>query len=199
MFIIEIPPFFSMLCSDFHSNGYYRFINVTRVMRLIKGYRIIEIIQGEESSVNTQIFNIIAILVSIVFIWAGIIQMFDLSIVDLQLKITFETLARRNLLLRTHFHHYIYFIIVSLTTVGYGEIIPSSFLGKVMIVILVIVILVVVPDQTSELINLSNAQTIYERKKYLSTPDISFVVLMGDIELEALKNFCKEFFNKINQ
>ena len=195
MFLIEIPPFFSMLCSDFHSNGWYRFINVTRVMRLIKGYRIIEIIQGEESSVNTQIFNIIAILISIVFIWAGIIQMFDLSIVDLDLKITFETLARKNLLLRTQFHHYIYFIIVSLTTVGYGEIIPSSILGKVMIVILVIVILVVVPDQTSELINLSNAQTIYERKKYLSTPDISFVVLMGNIELEALKNFCKEFFN----
>ena len=194
-FLIEIPPFFSMLCKDFHSDPYYRFINVTRVMRLIKGYRIMEIIQGGESSVNTQIINIIGILIAIVFIWAGIIQMFDLSIVDLQLKITFGTLERRNLLLRTHFHHYIYFIIVSLTTVGYGEIIPSSILGKFMIVILVIVILVVVPDQTSELINLSNAQTVYERKKYLSTPDITFVILMGDIELEALKNFCKEFFN----
>lgn len=194
-FLIEIPPFFSMLCSDFYLDGWYRFINVTRVMRLIKGYRIIEIIQGGENSVTTQILNIIAILLAVVLIWAGIIQMLDLSIVDVELKITFETLNRRNLLLRTHFHHYIYFIIVSLTTVGYGEIIPSSILGKFMIVILVIVILVVVPDQTSELINLSNAQTVYERKKYLSTPDITFVVLMGDIELEALKNFCKEFFN----
>ena len=195
-FVIEIPPFFSRLCSDYYLNGWYRFINVTRVIRFIKCYRIIEIIQGGENTVSNQIVNIIAILFSIVYIWGGIIQMLDLDIIEKNLKITFETLKRRNLILRTEFHHYIYFIVVSLTTVGYGEIIPESILGKLMIVILVIVILVVVPDQTSELINLSNAQTIYERKKYLSTPDISFVVLMGDIELEALKSFCQEYFNR---
>ena len=195
-FFIEIPPFFSLLCDDFHLNGGYRFINITRIMRIIKGYRIIEIIQGGENSVNNQIFNIIAILLSVVVIWGGIIQMLDISIVESELPITFEPLKRRNLLLRTQFHHYFYFIVVSLTTVGYGEIIPESILGKAMIVFLVIVILVVVPDQTSELINLSNAQTIYERKRYLSSPDISFVVLIGDIELEALKGFCTEYFNR---
>ncbi len=194
--LIEIPPFFSMLCSNYYLSGWYRFINVTRVFRLIKGYKIIEMIQGGEKSVNKQIMNIIAILCLIVCIWAGIIQMLDLSDVANSIPVTFDTLSRRILLLRKDFHHYIYFIIVSLTTVGYGEIIPLSVLGKVMIVFLVIVILVVVPDQTSELINLSNAQTVYERKKYLSTPDISFVVLLGDIEIEALKNFCKEYFDK---
>ena len=195
-FLIEIPPLFSRLCNDFYLSGWYRFINVTRVLRFTKSYKIIEIIQGGENTVSNQIINIIAILFAIVYIWAGIIQMFDLGIIEENLKITFETLKRRNLILRKEFHHYIYFIIVSLTTVGYGEIIPESILGKFMIVILVMVILVVVPDQTSELINLSNAQSIYERKKYLSTPDISFVVLMGDIELDALKSFCQEYFNR---
>ena len=195
-FLIEIPPFFSLLCDNFHLDGWYRFINITRVFRLIKGYKILELLQGGEKSVNFQIFNIIGILFEIIVIWAGIIQMLDLSIVENDLKITFEVFNRKNLLLRTHFHHYIYFIIVSLTTVGYGEIIPLSILGKFMIIFLVIVIFVVVPEQTSELINLSNAQTIYERKKYLSSPNISFVILLGDIELETLKNFSKEYFNK---
>ena len=57
-----------------------------------------------------------------------------------------DTLTRRILLLRKDFHHCIYFIIVSLTTVGYGKIIPLSISGKLIIVFLVIVILVVVPD-----------------------------------------------------
>ena len=195
-FFIEIPPFFSLLCSDFYLNGWYRFINVTRVFRLIKGFRIIEMLHKGEKSVNYQIFNIIGILLEMILIWAGVIHMLDLSIVENDLKITFGKFQRRSLLLRRKFHHYIYFTIVSLTTVGYGEIIPLSILGKFMIVCLVIVILVVIPEQTSELINLSNAQSIYERKKYLSSPDISFVILLGDIELETLKSFIKEYFNK---
>ena len=195
-FFIEIPPFFSLLCTDFYLDGYYRFINVTRIFRLIKGFRILEMLQGGEKSVNYQIFYIIGILVILVFIWAGVIHILDLAIVENDLKITFEIFARRNLLLRTKFHHYIYFTIVSLTTVGYGEIVPLSNLGRFMIILLVIVILVVIPEQTSELINLSNAQTIYERRKYLSSPDIAFAILLGDIELETLKNFIKEYFDR---
>jgi len=195
-FFIEIPPFFSFLCNNFHLSSWYRFINITRIFRLIKGYKIIEIFKEGEKSVNFQIFNIIAILIEIVFIWAGIIQMVDLLLVEKDLPITFGALERRNLLLRIHFHHYVYFIIVSLTTVGYGEILPLSILGKFMIICLVFIILVVIPEQTNELINLSNSQTIYERKKYLSIPGISFVILLGDIELESLKSFSKEYFDK---
>ena len=195
-FLIEIPPFFSIFCSNYHLSSGYRFINITRVFRFIKGYRIIEMLHKGEKSVNYQIFNIIAIILEIIFIWAGIIHMLDLSMVENDLLVTFGTLSRTNLLLRHKFHHYVYFIIVSLTTVGYGEIIPLTILGKFMIVFLVIVILLVVPEQTSELINLSNAQSIYERKKYLSIQGISFVVLLGDIELESLKGFTKEYFDK---
>jgi hypothetical protein len=61
---------------------------------------------------------------------------------------------------------------------------------------MVVVILVVVPEQTTEIINLSNAQTIYERRNYISSPDVPHVIILGDIELYSLKNFCKEFFHK---
>ena len=61
--------------------------------------------------------------------------------------------------------------------------------------VFVFFILAVIPSQTDELINLSNAQTIYERKEYISNPDIPFVVLMGNIELEILKSFCEEYFH----
>ena len=196
LFLLEIPPFFSLFCKDNHLDYFYRFINITRVLRLLKANDILDLFWSGEKNVNSQIINIISTLVSIILVWGGVIQMVDLGYVERNLQITFDTLPRKNLLLRRHFHHYIYFVIVSLTTVGYGEIIPQSFFGQWMIIILVVVILVVVPDKTSELINLSNAQTVYERKQYISSPEVPHVVILGNIELESLKSFCKEYFHK---
>ena len=196
LFLLEIPPFFSLLCKDFHLSHFYRFINITRVLRLLKASNIVDLFLGGEKNVNSQIVNIIITLISIVFVWGGIIQMLDLEVVETNLKITYETFSRKNLLLRRHFHHYLYFVIVSITTVGYGEIIPQTVLAQWMIIFLAAVILVVIPDKTSELINLANAQTIYERNKYISSPDVPYVVVIGDIELDPFKNFCKEYFHK---
>jgi len=195
-FLVEIPPFFVFLCKNYTIDYIYRTINMTRVLRLLKAYKLIELLQGDEKSVNTQIIYIIIILSTMIFIWTGIIQISDLGEVSRQLQITFETLSRRNLLLRRQFHHYLYFSLVSLTTVGYGEIVPFTVLGRMMIIFMVVVILVVVPEQTNEIINLSNAQTIYERRNYISSPDVPHIIILGDIELYALKNFCKEFFHK---
>ena len=195
-FLVEIPPLFVFLCENYTIDLIYRTINMTRVLRLLKAYKLIELFQGEEKSVFSQIIYIIITLLIMILIWAGIIQMSDLGEVSRRLQITHKTLPRHNLLLRRQFHHYIYFSLVSLTTVGYGEIIPYTILGKLMIILMVIIILVVVPEQTNEIINLSNAQTIYERKTYISTPDIPYVVIVGDIDLDSLKNFCKEFFHK---
>ena len=72
---------------------------------------------------------------------------------------------------------------------------PISVLSKFTMIFFVIFILAVIPNQTDELINLSNAQTIYERKEYISNPDIPFVVLLGNIELDILKSFCEEYFH----
>ena len=196
LFLVELPPLFVFLCENYDIDLIYRTINMTRVLRLLKAYKIIELFQGEEKSVYSQIIYIIITLIIMLLIWAGIIQMSDLGYVTRQLSITYESLARHNLSLRVQFHHYIYFSLVSLTTVGYGEIIPDTVLGKFMIVLMVVIILVVVPEQTNEIISLSNAQTIYERRNYISSPDIPYVVILGDIDLESLKGFCKEYFHK---
>jgi len=48
----------------------------------------------------------------------------------------------------------IYFVVVSLSTVGYGDITPKSELGRVCVIFLIIVAIVVLPKQTNELIRL---------------------------------------------
>ena len=172
-FLLEFPPFFVFLCKNYTIDYLFRAINMTRVLRLLKAYKLIELLQGDDKSVNSQIIYIIIILSSMIFIYTGIIQISDLAEVTKRLKITFETLSRRNLLLRRQFHHYLYFSLVSLTTVGYGEIVPFTTIGRMMIIFMVVVILVVVPEQTNEIINLSNAkpfmkgEIIYHHQMFL--------------------------------
>ena len=78
---------------------------MTRILRLLKAYKIIELFQGEEKSVFSQIIYIIIILIIMVLIWAGIIQMSDLGEVSRRLGITYKPFPRHNLLLRKQFHH----------------------------------------------------------------------------------------------
>ena len=196
-FILEIPPLFSSLCDDYYSNWFYKFINMTRVMRILKAVNLVEIFVGKEiNDVTNQIITIISNLVMLILLLGGTIQIFDLAYVTDSLKITYDTLSRKNLLLRKHFHHYIYFSIVTLTTVGYGDIVPKEILSKIMVMIIAIFMLFYVPQQIDKLLTLSNNQTIYERKRYIFTENVPFVVLIGDIQLESLKSFCQEYFHK---
>ena len=196
-FILEILPLFSSLCSDFYLNWLFRIINFTRVMRIIKVVNLIDLFIGKEmSDVNVQIITIICNLIMLLLLLGGTIQIFDLGYVEKMLKITHQTLPRKDLLLRRQFHHYIYFSIVTLTTVGYGDIVPKEILSKVMVIIIAIFMLFYVPQQIDKLLTLSNNQTIYERKKYIFTENVPFVVLIGDIKLESLKSFCQEYFHK---
>ena len=196
-FLIEILPLFSSLCSDFHLNWFFRIINFTRVMRVIKVVNLIDLFIGKEmSDVTAQIITIISNLIMLLLLLGGTIQIFDSGYVEDMLQITYEKLPRKNLLLRRHFHHYIYFSIVTLTTVGYGDIVPKEIMSKVMVMIIAIFMLFYVPQQIDKLLTLSNNQTIYERKKYIFTENVPFVVLIGDIKLESLKSFCQEYFHK---
>jgi len=104
----------------------------------------------------------------IIFIFAGVVQMLDYENVIDQLNLAYSEEKRYFLNLRKHYHHYLYFIIVSLTTVGYGDITPMSILSQFTMVVFIVFILAVIPNQTDELITLSNAQTIYERNEYIS-------------------------------
>ena len=137
-------------------------------MRTLKVVNLIDIFIGIEiNDITNQIIVIITNLLILVLILGGLVQIFDLRYVEDMLKITYDTFARKNLLLRRHFHHYIYFSIITLTTVGYGDIFPKEIFSKVTVMIISIFMLFYVPQQIDKLLTLSNNQTIYQRKSYI--------------------------------
>lgn len=61
------------------------------------------------------------------------------------------------------YNDWVYFIIVTISTVGYGEINPLSFEGKMCVLFLIVIALIVIPKQTSDLLNLMDMQSPYAR------------------------------------
>eukprot|EP00347_Sterkiella_histriomuscorum_P011662 403371596 len=95
------------------------------------------------------------------------------------------------------FHDMLYFMIISITTVGYGDIYPRTVYGQMMCIGIIIVILALIPSQLSEFSKVSNLTTIYSRKHYSNKgkKDAKHILLLGDASPEAIKTFLTECYH----
>jgi hypothetical protein len=90
----------------------------------------------------------------------------------------------------------IYFTVVTLSTVGYGDIVPYSQEGRVCVIFLIVIVIVLIPKQTNELIRLMGMQSPYARAVYKYNTEIPHIIVTGQVEVSALNFFCHELVNK---
>ena len=194
--IAMLPLFLCFLSKDYTTSFVYGLVNACRVFRF---YLITKNINyfglGKDSKFVKQTLVIVYFLLNIIFIISGLMQIVERTEIDDLTKIETNPLNQLQLKLSKHFHHYLYYTIVTLSTVGYGDISPKTFLGKIIFVILDFMILAVITHQINDLIVLILSQSIYARNIYRAKEDISHILLVGNISTESLKSFCQEFFH----
>ena len=194
---IAMIPIFLCFCTDDYVGSYlYRFVNACRVFRF---YLITKNINyfgfGTDNKFTKQMLVIVYFLLNIIFIISGLMQIVERTEIDNLIKTQINPLTQLELKLSKHFHHYLYYTIVTLSTVGYGDIWPHTFLGKIIFIILDFMILAVVPHQINDLIVLILSQSVYARNYYRAKEEIPHILLVGNISTESLKSFCQEFFH----
>ncbi len=64
------------------------------------------------------------------------------------------------------FHDMLYFLIITITTVGYGDIYPHTTYGQLLSVGIIFVILSLIPQQISEFSKVNSLISPYARKIY---------------------------------
>ena len=161
--MIDIIVILPVFLPNGGGNTYIFFQFTSYLLRSVIGGRIlVRNFRLGETEVSRQIFTILVTLSLVVYIAAGMIMIS-------------ENMPRQNDN-KLEFHQAVYFVIVTLSTVGYGEIFPDTELGKIFVIGVMIVTIVIIPRQTSELLRLLGLQSVYARAIYKANSEIPHII-----------------------
>ena len=93
---------------------------------------------------------IVNTILNMIFIISELMQIVERTEIVNLIKIQTDQLSKLQLQLRKHFHHYLYYNAVSISTVGFRDISPYTFLGKIIFIILLFTILIVIHHQSNK-------------------------------------------------
>eukprot|EP00762_Andalucia_godoyi_P005963 ANDGO_00008.mRNA.1 Calcium-activated potassium channel slo-1 len=92
------------------------------------------------------------------------------------------------------FHDAVYFIVVSTTTVGYGDITPKTFLGKMYIAAFLLFAISLIPYQTTKMVELLRLRSRFS-SNFVSPRGANSVLLIGDLSIPRLRSIIFEMFH----
>lgn len=96
-----------------------------------------------------------------------------------------------------YFHTWIYYMWVTMATVGYGEITPKTTCGRIAAMMMIGFGIISVPKMTNELIEMMKLQSVYARASYVpKSASSTHVIICGDISSTSLRDFFGELFHE---
>lgn len=168
-----------------------KIVEVARSFRFLKVSRYIyKLTKNNQNEVAKQIFIIIIYLVSQILIFALLFRIIENDMVTY-----YQKKGVKSLELRKQFHEILYFTVVTIATVGYGDIYPITEIGRVLCMALVVFNFYLIPKQTNELIKYMSMSSVYSREVYKANVEIPHLVICGNVFVDSLKNFCQELFH----
>ncbi|KAI9331668.1 hypothetical protein DFJ73DRAFT_856791 [Zopfochytrium polystomum] len=176
-----VPPFIYVFVSE--SSQFVWFLGLLRILRasrILRTYRLLSFSATEEKRELT-----IAALsfCNFVFLAASIIN-------------ALETInaSRKSDPSLTHWHDSLYYIMVTFSTIGFGDLTPSSVPSRVVVMLLIVVVIIYVPIQTTRITEIFNSTSSFQRAKFSASKRHGHVILSGRIDYTTIVNFCREFF-----
>lgn len=94
------------------------------------------------------------------------------------------------------FHTWMYYTVVTICTIGYGDISPFSTLGRFAAMFLILFAIIFVPQQSNELIEKMSILSVYARKHYKPLGNAKHVVICGEMKSTFLEEFFRELFHE---
>lgn len=94
------------------------------------------------------------------------------------------------------YHIWTYYLVVTVTTVGYGDISPQTNAGKLWAMCIILFAIISLPQQTNELIEKMGRYTVYSRNSYQPRSHNKHVLICGDLSSISLEEFFNELFHE---
>ncbi|KAJ5076846.1 calcium-activated potassium channel subunit alpha-1 [Anaeramoeba ignava] len=167
-FIIIIPFIILYARGNPESSDASKPLRALRVFRIFRTFRFLSL---SKSILRRSIEKLALIIISLLFCGAGIMQFIE----DSQ---------------HLSFHETIYFIVISISTVGYGDISPLTEIGKMAMMFTILFTLVLVPVQISKVIDLSIR---YKSEETKYTKNRKHAIIKSSNEFSSLFHLLIEF------
>lgn len=191
--LLYIVPFLGLSSREIEYSAkfnFLRFVRVLKVMRLERIGREKAIIHPKvfaETLVSSTVSKLVLTIITIVFIFSGIFGVVESTFGD-PVRLANSKQGKLD------FFNCVYFVLTTMSTVGFGDIVPVSAAGQLVYVILMFVTLIVVARQLDQLTTMLKSQSKYSRDSYNHLAQ--HVIVCGDVDCESLKVFLEEFMHK---
>ncbi|CAK4756268.1 unnamed protein product [Aphanomyces euteiches] len=189
-------------------------LQAAKTIRILRAYRALKFIK---STVNRQMVATGLTVVCIIIAMAGILQILDQCspacdiYMFCSVNFTSYDCVRNPICLSADetsscckcqelsFFDWVYFVVVSISTLGYGDISPRSRLGRLATSIMMLMTFVLVPIQVNRLVATISTHSGYTSSyKEHRTHTHGIITAGGEITPGTLANFLRQFFHPDN-
>ena len=160
-----------------------------RVLRILRGYFYRNRIKGSDAEVQQAMYVLCFVTAASIMITAAILHGLEFG------SCWAPEVAGDVLCLRMEFHDALYLSVITVSTVGYGDIYPQSTMGKITVVLSIAFTFVTVPTLSNHLINLLSEKSLYARARFKGSANSKHVVVTGSITSAGLTTFLDEFYH----
>lgn len=95
------------------------------------------------------------------------------------------------------YHDMIYFTLVTLGTIGYGDIVPKTIFGRFIIIGTIFLLLALIPTLTTKLISVLALTSKYSRTSYRKiSKKTKHLILLGSSDVEGYEAFLNELYHE---
>ncbi|CAK75823.1 unnamed protein product (macronuclear) [Paramecium tetraurelia] len=180
--LVEYVSIFPSLLARLNIITGYKYIYMLRVLRFLLCYKLDKVLQRLSMEgiqlVQFRVFRLaykpIVTVMSIIMINSSVLYVVeqDYSIVE-----------------------YIYFMVVTISTVGFGDVYPTTIYGRFSIIVAILIMFLVLPTQVEMLTRVYSLRSQYARNKYISKKESEHLLLLGSSQVEGFKTFLNELYH----
>jgi voltage-gated potassium channel len=166
--------------------SFLRFVRILRIMRILRTFKLIN---NSVSPVLRQILVLVLTIMSMTFLFAGLISLVETDVDD---SINGRTSADDQPIL---FGDGLYFAVVTMSTVGYGDVSPTSPLGRAVTSCFIILAIVILPMQINSMADILSLQSRF-RRPFKSSDAVQHFLVAGYVSEEPmLRDLLLEIFH----
>eukprot|EP01062_Namystynia_karyoxenos_P078036 TRINITY_DN7975_c0_g1_i1.p1 TRINITY_DN7975_c0_g1~~TRINITY_DN7975_c0_g1_i1.p1 ORF type:complete len:1066 (+),score=333.58 TRINITY_DN7975_c0_g1_i1:101-3298(+) len=169
---------------------FLQFLRVVRLARLLRASRPAAVSKrGDPEGLRTQLRVLLLTVLTLILVTAVLVHL-----IEKHAWITEVDGSHADTQHIKYLHDAVYFVVITLTTVGYGDIVPHTIIAKVFISVFVITSVIMIPRETGRLTELMALTSPYAGT-YQRDGDDPHVVVCGYLDFANFKAFLTEFFH----